>query len=114
MKFVWPWDRKKVERELGSVESLLATAFKPVNARPAFVNSLRQRLVGSRNPFARVSLSTLELILLIGGAIVGALVLVFTLLRRFLGLFGGRRPEKASAPQKKPKPLSADAKKRAA
>lgn len=114
MKFIWPWDRKKVERELGSVEELLATAFKPVAARPAFVNGLRQRLVGSRNPFARVSLSTLELILLIGGAIVGVVVLVFTLLRRFLGLFGGRRPEKASAPTKKQKPIRAEAKKRAA
>jgi hypothetical protein len=114
MKFIWPWDRKKVERELSSVEELLATAFKPVAARPAFVNGLRQRLVGSRNPFARVSLSTLELILLIGGAIVGVVVLVFTLLRRFLGLFGGRRPEKASAPTKKQKPIRAEAKKRAA
>ncbi|MEX1143577.1 MAG: hypothetical protein WEC16_01960 [Anaerolineales bacterium] len=114
MKFIWPWDRKKVERELGSVESLLATAFKPVTARPAFVNGLRQRLVGSRNPFARVSLSTLELIFLIGGAIVGVVVLVFTLLRRFLGLFGGRRPEKPGAPPKKAKPLAAEPKKRAA
>ena len=114
MKIIWPWDRKKVESELGSVENLLATAFRPVTARPAFVNDLRQRLVGSRNPFARVSLSTLELILLIGGAIVGVVVLIFTLLRRFLGLFGGRRPEKPSASLKKAKPISGEPKKRAA
>lgn len=114
MKFIWPWDRKKVERELNSVESLLAIAFKPVTARPAFVNDLRQRLIGSRNPLARVSLSTLELVLLIGGAIVGIVVLVFTLLRRFLGLFGGRRPEKARRPAKKDKRVVTEADKRAA
>lgn len=85
MKIVWPWNRKRVERELRSVENLLAGAFKPVNARPTFMTDLRKRLVGSRNPLERAGLSTL---LLIGGAIVGAVVLVLTLLGRFGGLLG--------------------------
>ena len=114
MKIIWPWNRKQIERELGSVEDLLATAFKPVTARPAFLNDLRKRLVGSRNPFARVSLSTLELIILVGSALVGVVVLVFTVLRRMLGLFGGKRPAKAGVPRKKGKTLSGEPKKRAA
>ncbi|MCW5876714.1 MAG: hypothetical protein KIS85_07495 [Anaerolineales bacterium] len=88
MKIVWPWNRKRMERELQSVESLLTEAFKPVHARPSFVNDLRKRLVGSRNPLARAGLSTLELILIIGGAIVGVVVLVLTILGRFGGLVG--------------------------
>jgi hypothetical protein len=92
MKIVWPWNRKKMERDLDSVESLLATAFKPVTARPAFVHGLRKRLVGSRNPLARAGLSTLELILLIGGAIVGVVVLIITIIRRFGGFFGRLAP----------------------
>lgn len=88
MKIIWPWQQKKVERELSSVESLLSSAFKPVTARPAFVHDLRKKLVGSRNPLAKAGLSTLELILLIGGAIVGVVVLILTILGRFGGLFG--------------------------
>lgn len=85
MKIVWPWNRKRVERELQSVENMLAGAFKPVNARPAFMTDLRKRLVGSRNPLERAGLSTL---LLIGGALVGAVVLILTILGRFGGLVG--------------------------
>ncbi|MEX2160409.1 MAG: hypothetical protein WD751_00700 [Anaerolineales bacterium] len=110
MRIIWPWERKKVERELSSVEGMLASAFKPVTARPAFVNDLRKRLVGSRNPFARVGLSTLELILLIGGAIVGVVVLILTLLGRFGGLFSRLRPQPKDAPGK----IRSEAKKRAA
>lgn len=88
MKIIWPWQQKKVERELSSVESMLSSAFKPVTARPAFVQDLRKKLVGSRNPLAKAGLSTLELILIIGGAIVGVGVLVLTILGRFGGLFG--------------------------
>lgn len=104
MKFVWPWQRKKVERELDSVENLLATAFKPVTARPAFVTGLRKRLVGSRNPLARAGLSTLELILLMGGAIVGTIVLVFTIIRSIGGIFsrlGGNQPRASKRAAKK-------------
>lgn len=88
MKIIWPWQQKKVERELSSVESMLSSAFKPVTARPAFVQDLRKKLVGSRNPLAKAGLSTLELILLIGGAIVGVVVLILTILGRFGSLFG--------------------------
>lgn len=109
MRIVWPWQRKRVERDLDSMESLLATAFKPVSARPAFVNGLRKRLVGSRNPLARAGLSTLELILLIGGAIVGVVVLIFTIIRRFGGLFGRLAPS-----SREPKAPKRAAKKRAA
>ncbi len=119
MKIVWPWERKKVEKELNSVEQMLASAFKPVPARPAFVNDLRKRLVGNKNPLARVSLSTLELLLLVGGAIVGVFVLIFTILRRFVGIFdrrgagGSQQPGKHPQKGKKAK-LSPEAKKGAA
>jgi hypothetical protein len=88
MKIIWPWQQKRVERELSSVESMLSSAFKPVTARPAFVQDLRKKLVGSRNPLAKAGLSTLELILLIGGAIVGVVVLILSILGRFGNLFG--------------------------
>lgn len=119
MKIVWPWERKKVEQELESVEQMLASAFKPVAARPTFVNGLRKRLVGTKNPLARVSLSTLEFLLLIGGAIVGVFVLLFTILRSIVGIFGRLRPGFGKAGEAKPpkvkKPkLSAEPKKRAA
>lgn len=119
MKIVWPWERKKIEKELNSVEELLASSFKPVTARPAFVRDLRKRLVGNKNPLARVSLSTLELLLLVGGAIVGLFVLIFTILRSIVGFFGRLRPGtgKTSAPRaprgKKPR-LVAEPKKRTA
>jgi hypothetical protein len=107
MKFVWPWQRKKVKRDLDSVENLLATAFKPVTARPAFVTGLRKRLVGSRNPLARAGLSTLELILLIGGAIVGAIVLVFTIIRSIGGMFGRLGGKQPKAPKRTAKKRAA-------
>lgn len=115
MKIVWPWERKKVQRELNSVEQMLASSFKPVTARPAFVNDLRKRLVGTRNPLARVSLSTLELLLLIGGAIVSVFVLLFTILRSIGGLFGRLRPGSPKPrPRREKKPKLAQAKKRTA
>lgn len=119
MKIVWPWERKKLEKDLGSIEQMLASAFKPVTARPTFVNDLRKRLVGSKNPLARVSLSTLELVLLIGGAIVGLFVLIFTVFRSIIGLFGrlrpgaGKRPAPRAPQEKKPK-LTVEPKKRTA
>ncbi len=119
MKIVWPWERRKVEKELSSVEQMLASAFKPVQARPSFVNDLRKRLVGNKNPLARVSLSTLELLLLIGGAIVGVFVLIFTILRRFVGIFDRRHLAGSQQPGKRPRKgkktkLSTGAKKEAA
>ena len=116
MKIVWPWNRKRVQRELESVEELLANSFKPVKARPAFVTDLRKRLVGTRNPLARAGLSTLELILVIGGAVVGVVVLILTILGRFGSLFGrlkfwGRKPPRAvkvePIPAAKPKKRAA-------
>ncbi|MEX1247995.1 MAG: hypothetical protein WEA61_05890 [Anaerolineales bacterium] len=112
MKIIWPWEREKVERELSSVEGMLASAFKPVAARPAFMNDLRKRLVGNRNPFARAGLSTLEIILMIGGAIVGAVVLVFTLIRSIGGLFGRLRP--GGLPKEPQRKITREPKKRAA
>jgi hypothetical protein len=91
MKIVWPWERKKIEQDLDSIEQLLATAFKPVKARPNFISDLRKRLVGSKNPFARVSLSTLELLLLIAGAIASLFAMLFMLIRTIAGIFGRMR-----------------------
>jgi hypothetical protein len=88
---IWPWERKKVQRELDSVEDMLESMFQPVAARPSFTSDLRKRLVGKPGPLAKASLGTLELILLISGAIVGTLVFVFTLVRRIIGLIAGFR-----------------------
>lgn len=115
MKIVWPWEQKQVKKELDSVENLLASAFKPVSARPTFVKDLRKRLVGSRNPLARAGLSTLEFVFLIGGALVGLVVLIFTIIRSIGGLFGRLRPgAKTRQPREKKKAIVSEPKKRAA
>lgn len=88
---IWPWERKKVQRELDSVENMLESMFKPVPARPSFTNDLRKRLVGKPGPLAKASLTTLELILLIGGAIIGTIVFVFTVVRSIIGVVAGIR-----------------------
>lgn len=96
MRIVWPWERKRVEKELDSIELLLSNAFKPVKARPTFISDLRKRLVGSKNPLARVSLSTLELLLLISGAIASLFAMLFMLVRAIVGIFSRLGGEKAS------------------
>jgi hypothetical protein len=88
MKIVWPWERRRIQKELDSIEHLLASAFKPVKARPTFISDLRKRLVGSKNPFARVSLSTLEILLLIAGAIASLVAMIFMFIRTAAGIFG--------------------------
>lgn len=92
---IWPWERKKVQRELDSVEDMLESVFKPVDARPSFTADLRKRLVRKPGPLAKASLTTLELVLLIGGAIAGVLVFFFTVVRSVANLLTGRRAKKA-------------------
>jgi hypothetical protein len=110
---IWPWERKKVQRELDSVEDMLESMFKPVKARPSFTSDLRKRLVGKPGPLAKASLTTLEIILLIGGAIVGTVVFVFTLGRSVLALIAGIRNLGGKRKGREPKP-KAETKKRAA
>ncbi|MGH2582080.1 MAG: hypothetical protein ACRDFQ_04200 [Anaerolineales bacterium] len=106
MGVIWPWERKKVERELQSVENLLESAFQPVSARPDFISSLRKKLVG-KGALGRAGLSTLEVLLLISGAILGTFVFVFSLIRSIVAMIAGfrliRRPgkERAKEPAKK-------------
>jgi hypothetical protein len=103
MGVIWPWERKKVQRELQSVEDILESAFKPVSARPDFISSLRKKLVG-KGALGRAGLSTLEVLLLISGAILGTFVFVFSLIRSIVAMITGfrliRRPRKKAA--KKP------------
>jgi hypothetical protein len=89
MGIIWPWERKKVQRELDSVENMLEATFKPVAARPTYITSLRQRLVGKPGPLAKASLGTLELLLLISGAIIGVFVFIFTVIRSIIGVGAG-------------------------
>lgn len=89
MGIIWPWERKKVQKELDSVENLLESAFKPVAARPTYIASLRQRLVGKPGPLAKASLGTLELLLLVSGAIIGVFVFIFTVIRSIIGVTAG-------------------------
>ena len=119
MKIVWPWERKRIQQELDSIEHLLESAFKPVTARPTFVSGLRKRLVGSKNPLARVSLSTLELLLLLAGAIASLVAMLFMFIRTVVGIVGRLRPGdgKPAAGQKrerKPKLAGTEPRKRAA
>lgn len=90
MKFRWPW-AKKGEEEISSIESMLESLYKPVSARPAFVDELRQKLVGVRGPLGVAGRSTLELILLIGGAIIGLAVFILASIRAVLTLLAGIR-----------------------
>jgi hypothetical protein len=117
MKIVWPWERRKIQQELDSIEHLLASAFKPVKARPTFISDLRKRLVGSKNPFARVSLSTLEILLLIAGAFASLIAMLFMFVRTLAGIFGkirlGDRKREGSGAEKRPK-LKVESRKRAA
>ncbi|MCW5886793.1 MAG: hypothetical protein KIT07_01555 [Anaerolineales bacterium] len=103
---IWPWERKKVQRELDSVEDMLESMFKPVDARPSFTADLRKRLVRKQGPLAKASLTTLELVLLIGGAIAGVLVFFFTVVRSIAGLFTGRRKKKTGTDAATDKPAS--------
>ncbi len=91
MGIIWPWERKKVQRELDSVENMLESMFKPVPARPSFTNDLRKRLVGKPGPLAKASLTTLEFVLLIGGAVLGTVVFIFTAVRSIIALLAGIR-----------------------
>ena len=89
MKFRWPWSKKS--DEISSIESMLESLYTPVTARPAFVDELRQKLVGVRGPLGVAGRSTLELILIIGGAIIGLVVFVFAAIRALLALLTGIR-----------------------
>jgi hypothetical protein len=110
MGIIWPWERKKVQRELDSVEGMLEAAFKPVSARPNYLANLRRRLVGKKGPLAKASLGTLELLLLIAGGIIGIFVFIFTVIRSIIGvaagikLLQGRRQRKQTAGQGEQKP----------
>jgi hypothetical protein len=108
---IWPWERKKVQRELDSVEDMLESMFQPVAARPSFTADLRKRLVGKPGPLAKAGLGTLELVLLIGGSIVGTVVFIFTIVRSIIGLVTGirllgdrrkRRPAPKATTKKRP------------
>ena len=88
MKFRWPWKRNKDE-ELSSVEELLESLFEPVPARPAFIEELRQSLVGKPGPLAAAGRSTIQLILMIGGALLGLIVFIFAGFRAILTLITG-------------------------
>lgn len=91
MKFRWPWSKKTSEEEIGSIEAMLESLYTPVSARPAFVDELRQKLVGVRGPLGVAGRSTLELILMIGGAIIGLVVFVIAAIRAVLALLNGIR-----------------------
>jgi hypothetical protein len=89
MKFRWPWQRKREERDISSVEAMLESMMKPVNPRPAFLDDLRQNLVGKPGPLAAAGRSTLQLILLIVGGLVGLVVVIFGGFRAVLALITG-------------------------
>ena len=116
-KIRWPWGKKKNDDEIGSIEAMLESIYTPVTARPVFVDELRQKLVGVKGPLGVASRSTLELILLIGGAIVGAIVFVFAAVRSIISLvagirqIGGKVKEKRSSKKKVATSKSAAAKK---
>ncbi len=89
MKFRWPWKRKKNDDDLSNVEELLESLFTPVPARPAYLEDLRQRLVGKPGPLAAAGRSTIQLILMIIGAVVGLVVFIFAGFRAIVTLISG-------------------------
>jgi len=117
MKFRWPWSKKRNEEEINSLEAMLESLYTPVTARPAFVDELRKKLVGVRGPLGVAGRSTLELILLIAGAIIGLLLFVVGAVRAVLALLtgirliGGRVQEKKKSKNTVATPQSTTAKK---
>jgi len=113
MKFRLPWGKNKNEEEISSMEALLESVYTPVTARPAFVDELRNKLVGVRGPLGVAGRSTLEFILLIGGALIGLLLFVAGAVRAVLAfiagikLIGGKREEKAKSKKSTSSPQSA-------
>ncbi len=108
MKFRWPWQRKNKDEDLSSIEELLESLFTPVPARPSYLEDLRQRLVGKPGPLAAAGRSTIQLILMIVGAIVGLVVFVFAGVRSIISLIAsirliGSRAKESRGKKKKPK-----------
>lgn len=101
MKFRWPWQRKDKDEDLNSVEELLESLFTPVPARPAYLEELRQRLIGKPGPLAAAGRSTLQLILMIVGALVGLVVFIFAGIRAILTLISGIRQVGSNVKQKR-------------
>lgn len=91
MKFQWPWTRKKVQKELNNMEAMLESLFTPVTARPGFLEDLRVKLVGQPGPLAAAGASTLKLILMIIGGLVGLVLFIFGAIRAILSLIIGFR-----------------------
>lgn len=89
MKFRWPWTRKRIKAEMDSVESMLESIFKPVSARPGFAEDLRQRLVGKPGPLAAAGRSTLSIVLMVGGALIGLVVFIIAGIRSVITLLTG-------------------------
>ena len=89
MKFRWPWNRKKKDEDVRSVEELLESIFTPVPARPAYLEDLRKRLIGKPGPLAAAGRSTLQLILMIIGGLVGLVVFIFAGFRAIVTLISG-------------------------
>lgn len=89
MKFQWPWNRNKKDEDIGSVEDMLESLFTPVPARPAYLEDLRKRLIGKPGPLAAAGRSTLQLILMIVGGLVGLVVFIFAGFRAIVTLISG-------------------------
>ena len=112
MKFVWPWQRKK-QAELNSLEQMLESVSTPVKANPSFVDDLRDRLVGAPASIRAAGVSTLRLVLMIGGGLIGAVLFVFGAIRSIIALVtgfrivGGRVRERRAAEAESP-PLETD------
>ncbi|MQC26589.1 MAG: hypothetical protein DWG76_03955 [Chloroflexi bacterium] len=71
------------------MELMLESIFTPVDPRPAFLEDLRQNLVGMPGTLAAAGRSTLQLILMIIGGIVGLLLFIFGGFRAVLALITG-------------------------
>ncbi len=109
MKIRWPWKRKNGDEDLSSVEDLLESIFTPVPASPAYLEDLRKRLVGKPGPLAAAGRSTIQLILMIVGAIVGLVVFIFAGFRAIISLIAnirliGSRAKENRGKKKKEKP----------
>ena len=116
MKIQWPWTRNKVQKELNNMEAMLESLFTPVPPRPGYLEDLRLKLVGQPGPLAAAGASTLKLILMIIGGIVGLVLFIFGAIRAVISLITGfrlignkvqtRRQEKGASTKRKKSSLS--------
>lgn len=84
-----PWRKSNKSNELSLVEQQLEGLYKPVEARPEFLDGLRQQLVGVRErKWLGLRVPSFEFVLLVIGALASLSLVLVTGIRAVLTLLG--------------------------